>query len=140
MIYSEPPPRRPFSEAKPTLLVSWWITLFCTCIILLRLAGRYIRVEKLFREDKIVALALVPLFLRIGCAHVVLLWGTNNVDLGGAALSEEELAHRVAGSRVVLAGRVFYAATLVSSVISRFLLSLILFSDYGRSSSPRSNS
>ncbi|KAM3526290.1 hypothetical protein NHJ13051_003546 [Beauveria bassiana] len=112
MLYSDPPPLRPFSEAKPTLLVSWWITLFCTCIILLRLAGRYIRVEKLFREDKIVALALVPLFLRIACAHVVLLWGTNNVDLDGVTLSDAQLSHRVTGSRVVLAGRVFYAATL----------------------------
>ncbi|EJP64202.1 integral membrane protein Pth11-like, putative [Beauveria bassiana ARSEF 2860] len=112
MLYSDPPPLRPFSEAKPTLLVSWWITLFCTCIILLRLAGRYIRVEKLFREDKIVALALVPLFLRIACAHVVLLWGANNVDLDGVTLSDAQLSHRVTGSRVVLAGRVFYAATL----------------------------
>ncbi|OAQ98677.1 hypothetical protein LLEC1_04259 [Akanthomyces lecanii] len=112
MIYSDPPALRPFSEAKPTLLVSWWITLFCTCIILLRLAGRYIRVEKLFREDKIVALALVPLFLRIGSAHVVLFWGTNNVELDGIALSEAELSHRVVGSRVVLASRIFYAATL----------------------------
>ncbi|KAJ6789258.1 hypothetical protein PWT90_06423 [Aphanocladium album] len=112
MLYSEPPPLRPFSEAKPTLLVSWWITLFCTCIILLRLAGRYIRVEKLFREDKIVALALVPLFLRIACAHIVLLWGTNNVELEGSKLSDLEIAHRVTGSRVVLAGRIFYAATL----------------------------
>ncbi|EGX94744.1 integral membrane protein Pth11-like, putative [Cordyceps militaris CM01] len=112
MLYSDPPQRRPFSEAKPTLLVSWWITLFCTCIILLRLAGRYIRVEKLFREDKIVALALVPLFLRIACIHIVLLWGTNNVALGDTTLSEAERSHRETGSRVVLAGRVFYAATL----------------------------
>ncbi|KAJ4165278.1 hypothetical protein LMH87_006916 [Akanthomyces muscarius] len=112
MLYSDPPALRPFSEAKPTLLVSWWITLFCTCIILLRLAGRYIRVEKLFREDKIVALALVPLFLRIGCAHVVLFWGTNNIELDGTTLSDVELSHRVAGSRVVLASRIFYAATL----------------------------
>lgn len=111
MNYSDPPPVRPFSDAKPTLLVSWWITLFCTCIILLRLAGRYIRVEKLFREDKIVALALVPLFLRMGCAHVVLLWGTNNIDLNGVALSNSEISHRVSGSRVVLASRIFYAAT-----------------------------
>lgn len=115
MLYSDPPALRPFSEAKPTLLVSWWITLFCTCIILLRLAGRYIRVEKLFREDKIVALALVPLFLRIGCAHVVLFWGTNNIELDGTTLSDVELSHRVAGSRVVLASRIFYAATLVFS-------------------------
>ncbi|OAA68975.1 hypothetical protein ISF_03350 [Cordyceps fumosorosea ARSEF 2679] len=112
MLYSDPPPLRPFSEAKPTLLVSWWITLFCTCIILLRLAGRYIRVEKLFREDRIAALVLVPLFLRIACTHVVLLWGTNNVDLSDVALSETDISRRATASRVVLVGRIFYAATL----------------------------
>ncbi|KAL3965555.1 hypothetical protein ACCO45_002559 [Purpureocillium lilacinum] len=81
--YSSAPPLRDFSEAKPTLLVAWWTTLFCTCLILLRLAGRYIRVEKLFVEDKIAAGALLPLYLRIACVHVVLLYGTNNAQLEG---------------------------------------------------------
>ncbi|POR38333.1 Uncharacterized protein TPAR_01453 [Tolypocladium paradoxum] len=110
--YSPPPPARPFSDTKPTLLVAWWITAFCTCLILLRLAGRYVRVEKLFLEDKIAALALLPLFLRIACVHVVLLYGTNNAQLAGLDLSTEEVEQRVVASRVVLAGRVFYAATL----------------------------
>lgn len=110
-LYSSPPPARPFSDTKPTLLVAWWITAFCTCLILLRLAGRYIRVEKLFLEDKIVALALLPLYLRIACVHVVLLYGTNNAQLDGLDLSAEEIDQRVIASRVVLAGRIFYAAT-----------------------------
>ncbi|KND89428.1 hypothetical protein TOPH_05835 [Tolypocladium ophioglossoides CBS 100239] len=111
-LYSSPPPARPFSETKPTLLVAWWITAFCTCLILLRLAGRYIRVEKLFLEDKIAALALLPLYLRIACVHVVLLYGTNNAQLDGLGLSAEEIDQKVIASRVVLAGRIFYAATL----------------------------
>ena len=109
--YSSAPPLRDFSEAKPTLLLAWWTTLFCTCLILLRLAGRYIRVEKLFVEDKIAAGALLPLYLRIACVHVVLLYGTNNAQLEGSGLSPVELDKRVTGSRVVLASRVFYAAT-----------------------------
>lgn len=115
MLYSDSPPLRPFSEVKPTLLISWWITLFCTWIILLRLAGRHIRVGKLFRADKIVALALVPLFLRMGCAHIVLFWGTNNVELNGTTPFNADLSHLAAESRVALAGRVFYAATSVFS-------------------------
>jgi hypothetical protein len=107
-LYSDPPPLHPFSQDKPTLLVCWWITTFCTVLILLRVSGRYIRTETLFREDKTAALALVPLLLRMGCVHVVLLWGTNNVDLDGVRLSEIELRRREVGSGLVLAARVLF--------------------------------
>ncbi|KAL2258461.1 hypothetical protein VTK26DRAFT_8225 [Humicola hyalothermophila] len=111
-LYSDPPPLRQFSEDKPTLLVCWWVTSFCTVIILLRLAGRFIRAEKLFPEDRTAALALVPLFLRMGCVHVILIYGTNNAQLADAALSDELLHRRSIGSGLVLLSRVLYAATL----------------------------
>ncbi|KAK2603609.1 hypothetical protein QQS21_004190 [Conoideocrella luteorostrata] len=111
-LYSEPPPAKSLSDTKPTLLVAWWITIFCTCLTLLRLAGRYIRIEKLFLEDKIAAASLLPLYLRIACVHVVLLYGTNNVQLDQGNVAAEELSRRATASRVVLAGRIFYAATL----------------------------
>ncbi|RDL36250.1 Integral membrane protein Pth11-like [Venustampulla echinocandica] len=109
--YSSPPAATEFDDAKPTLLVAWWITLFCTCLILLRLAGRYIRLEKLYPEDKITAVVLLPLYVRIACVHFVLLYGTNNAQFA-FDLSPEEVHKKVTGSRLVLAGRVFYAATL----------------------------
>lgn len=112
-LYSDPPPLRPFSEDKPVLLVCWWITNFCAVIIALRVIGRFIRTEKLFREDKTAALALVPLFLRMGCLHVILIYGTNNVRLDGAGLSDEQLHQRSIGSGLVLLSRVLYAATYV---------------------------
>jgi hypothetical protein len=113
-LYSEPPPLRPFSEDKPTLLVCWWITTFCAVIIALRVVGRFIRTEKLFKEDKTAALAIVPLFLRMGCVHVILVYGTNNVQPGGAAgFSDEEIKRRAVGSGLVLLSRVLYAATYV---------------------------
>lgn len=115
-LYSSAPPERPFSDAKPTLLVAWWITLFCTCLILLRLSGRYIRVEKLFIEDKITALALLPLYMRMACTHVVLLYGTNNIELAGTDLFSQEIERRIIGSKVVLAGRILHAATFVYSI------------------------
>ncbi|KAF4473030.1 hypothetical protein FALBO_88 [Fusarium albosuccineum] len=110
--YTEAPELRPFHEDKPTLLVSWWVTVFCMAVILIRMSGRYVRVEKLLREDKIVACALLPLVLRAVCVHFVLRYGTNNVNLEGVDLSQEAIDKRVIGSRIVMASRIFYAATL----------------------------
>lgn len=53
-------------------------------------------------------LAVIPLLIRMGLIHVVLLWGTNNVDLSGG-FTAEELKHREIGSKLVLATRIFYA-------------------------------
>src|SRR4051794_21849506 len=102
-LYSPPPPARPFSEDKSNLLTSWWITAMCTVIIVLRLAGRYIRVEALFREDKVAAVVLIPLFLRMAFVHPILLYGTNNVLVKGSLpLSDIETHHRAIASRLVL--------------------------------------
>lgn len=109
-LYSSPPPARPFSEDKPTLLTSWWITLLCAFIILLRLVGRFVRVEKLFGEDKVAALVLIPLFLRMAFVHPILLFGTNNVELNDELdLSDEGLRRRAIGSGLVLISRMLYA-------------------------------
>lgn len=110
-LYSDPPPLRLFSKDKPTLLVCWWITIFCAVIILLRVAGRFVRTEKLFTEDKTAALALIPLFLRMGCVHVILVYGTNNAQLAGANLSDDVLRKKSIASGLVLLSRVLYAAT-----------------------------
>lgn len=111
-LYSSPPSLHSSDDDKPTLLVCWWITLFCATIILLRVAGRLIRSEKLFREDKTVTLALVPLFLRMALLHVVLLWGTNNAQFSWP-LSETETRHKSIASGLVIGTRVLYAATYV---------------------------
>ena len=111
MFYSDPPALRSFDDDKPTLLVCWWTTIFSAAIILMRITGRFIRTEQLFREDKTAALALVPLFLRMGCVHYILVHGTNNAQFDGVVLSEEELRGREIASGLVLASRVFYAAT-----------------------------
>lgn len=107
--YSAPPPLRTFREDKATLLVCWWCTCFSAVIIIFRVCGRYIRSEKLFTEDRLAFACLVPLFTRMGLVHVVLLYGTNNVVTLG--MGEEEIRRRVIGSKVVLASRIFYAAT-----------------------------
>ncbi len=106
-LYSSPPAPKDKVRDNPTLLTSWWCTGFAIAIILVRLAGRYIRTERLFREDKIMALSLIPLLARMGLVHLVLLWGTNNTNTAG--LMALEIQHREIGSRLVLGSRIFYA-------------------------------
>ncbi|KAF2458565.1 hypothetical protein BDY21DRAFT_274924, partial [Lineolata rhizophorae] len=116
-----PPPARSKQENNPTLLFTWWCTGFSLVIILFRLAGRWVRTERLFREDKVMALSIIPLLARMGFIHVVLIYGTNNVDASG--LSLEDIEHRRLGSRLVLAGRIFYALFIWTAkfTISEFL-------------------
>lgn len=108
-LYSSPPPARAFREDKSTLLVCWWCTCFAGVIIMFRVCGRYIRSEKLFREDWMAFACLIPLFARIAFVHVVLLFGTNNVI--STDLSESSIHRREIGSRLVLISRLLYAAT-----------------------------
>ncbi|KAF2966368.1 hypothetical protein GQX73_g7238 [Xylaria multiplex] len=104
-LYSSPPPLHTPDDDKPTLLVCWWITLFCATIIFLRVAGRFIRSEKLFQEDRTVTFAAVPLFIRMGLVHVVLLWGTNNAQFTWP-LTETQRRHKSIASGLVIASRI----------------------------------
>lgn len=99
-----------FRHDKPTLLVSWWCTFYALVVIFVRVCGRYVRAEKVFIEDAIMMVAIAPLFIRMGLAHVVLTHGTNNVVTTG--LSEEDIRRRVVGSQVVLASRIMYTVFL----------------------------
>ncbi|EEP82315.1 conserved hypothetical protein [Uncinocarpus reesii 1704] len=106
-LYSSPPDAQTRQETNPTLLVSWWATGFSLAIILVRVFGRYIRTERLFPEDWVMALSILPLLIRMGFVHVVLLWGTNNAITTG--FSEHDILQREYGSRMVLGARIFYA-------------------------------
>lgn len=107
-MHSSPPPAKTKSDNNATLLVSWWCTGFALAIILVRLAGRYVRTEKLFREDKIMAWSIIPLLARMGLVHMVLIWGTNNAIT--TKLTPLEIRHREIGSKLVLVSRIMYAA------------------------------
>jgi hypothetical protein len=108
-LYSSAPPARSFQDDKPTLLVCWWCTLFAAVIIVFRVTGRFIRSETLFKEDWLAFVTLIPLAIRMALVHVIILFGTNNVVTEG--LSAESIHNREIGSRLVLASRIFYAAT-----------------------------
>ncbi|KAG6024590.1 hypothetical protein E4U19_003643 [Claviceps sp. Clav32 group G5] len=111
-LYTDPPDLRAFRLDKPTLLVCWWATSFCAVMILLRIAGRFIRTERLFLEDKVAAVAIIPLCVRMACVHHVLKFGTNNADFSTVQLTPEELRQKTVASGLVLLSRFCYAATL----------------------------
>ena len=52
--------------------------------------------------------SIVPLLIRMGLVHVVLIYGTNNTTTDG--LSHSQILHRETGAKMVLAARIFYAA------------------------------
>ena len=54
------------------------------------------------------ALSIIPLMLRMGLVHIILVWGTNNAITTG--LTAVDIRHREIGSRLVLASRIMYAA------------------------------
>lgn len=123
-LWGQPPPApRTRDDNNPTLLYSWWCTGFAATIIITRLCGRKTRSNKLFREDWIMMLALIPLFVRMAFIHVVLLYGTNNVQTVGVHYTQRGINERSVGARLVLAARIFYAMFIWTSklTISEFL-------------------
>ncbi|KAL9583053.1 MAG: hypothetical protein Q9212_002933 [Teloschistes hypoglaucus] len=118
-IYSSPPHAKSSKADHPTLLVSWWCTGFGLAIILVRICGRYIRTERLFREDKIMALSMIPLLGRMALIHVVMIWGTNNATNDG--LTAQDISHREIGSKLVLASRIIESLWIAKFTISEFL-------------------
>lgn len=76
---------------------------------MVRVAGRFVRTERLFKEDWMAFACIIPLFARMGIVHVILLYGTNNVVT--TDLTEQGIRQRAIGSKLVLVSRIFYAAT-----------------------------
>lgn len=107
-LYSDVPPDiETRLHNNPTLLMSWWATCFSLAIIFVRVCGRYIRTERLFREDRVMLASVAPLMIRMAFVHVILIWGTNNTKTAG--LTELDIRRREIGSKLVLAARIFYA-------------------------------
>ena len=108
---NQPPHLRSRMDNHATLLVSWWCTGCAFVLILLRLWGRMVRTERLFTEDKIMALSIIPLLIRMALIDPILLYGTNNTNATG--LDPIALHERSLGSRLVLGSRIFYALLYV---------------------------
>jgi hypothetical protein len=107
--YSSPPTRRTPANDRPTLLITYWCALLGIALIICRTVGRLVRIAKLYRDDKWMLATTILSLARLGFAHMVLLYGTNNTD-GLENMSEEEVQKRTIGSGMVLGARVFFAA------------------------------
>lgn len=110
-----PPDAQTREQINPILLMSWWATAFSLAIIIVRLCGRYVRIERFFTEDKLMMVSVIPLTVRMIIVHYVLVLGTNNVKTVG--LTAEQLSNRETGSKLVLAARIFYAILYGSLVL-----------------------
>ncbi|RKF63509.1 putative integral membrane [Erysiphe neolycopersici] len=113
-----------FRDDKPSLLVSWWCTLYALIIINFRILGRYMRTKKIFLDDKVMILAIIPLIARMCCETTVVIHGTNNVDT--RSLTEAQIRSREWGSKMVLISRILYILFLwtIKYSISIFLRTL----------------
>ncbi|PGH09891.1 hypothetical protein AJ80_07601 [Polytolypa hystricis UAMH7299] len=121
-LYSDTPPTPQMRvQTNPTLLVSWWCTGCALVIIILRIGGRCSRTRKLFPEDWIMILSVIPLVARMVLVNFVLSWGTNNVI--SENFTDDEIRRRENGAKLVLTARIFYALFIWTAkfTVSEFL-------------------
>lgn len=105
------------SQSNITSMVVTYVCTFLSAILIVtRLLFRFHRGERMYTDDTWMGISLVPLFVRLGIIHIVLIYGTNNIDfdkINVMSMSEEEINRRVVGSKLILASRVFYAGLWV---------------------------
>ena len=94
-----------------TLIVTYVCTFVALVFILIRFLCRRMRGEKfmLFHDDVWMGVALVPLLLRLGISHAVIVNGTSTTKIT-TPLSNDAVERRVLGSKLVLVTRVLYPA------------------------------
>jgi hypothetical protein len=95
-----------------TLSATYACTILSMALIVIRLGLRYHRNEATGLDDVWMGISLVPLVFRLGTAHVVLAYGTNNFvrdDNPVSGMDPIEIERRIVGSRMILATRLFYA-------------------------------
>lgn len=94
------------------LVTCYITTIIATALVFVRLIWRYRRGERMYADDIWMGISLGPLLIRLGMIHLVLVYGTNNIDYDMVNVSEMDPARirqRVIGSKLILASRVAYA-------------------------------
>jgi hypothetical protein len=93
-----------------TLSASYICTFLAAILIFVRLGLRYQQREARHIDDIWMAISLVPLLVRCGLIHIVLLYGTTSFDRSDFhGMSAAETKNRIIGSKSILAARIFYA-------------------------------
>lgn len=95
-----------------TLEATYACSVLTVILISVRFALRYRRKQERHIDDLWMAMSLVPLIIRLGVIHVVLVYGTNNFENRESAIKNMttvDINRRVLGSKLILASRIFYA-------------------------------
>ncbi|RPA89582.1 hypothetical protein L873DRAFT_1721185 [Choiromyces venosus 120613-1] len=95
-----------------TFAATYVCTILALILIFVRLGLRHHRREVIHVDDVWMGVSLIPLIIRWGVIHVVLVYGTNNFDRKHYPIedmSDAEIRWRIAGSKMIIATRIFYA-------------------------------
>lgn len=96
--------------AMVPLATGYVTTALAVILIFVRLIWRHRRGERMYPDDIWMGVSLGPLLVRLGLVHIVLSYGTNNINyesIGG--LNPTEVQRRVVGSKLILLSRISYA-------------------------------
>lgn len=98
--------------ALVALATSYVASILTVVLVFVRLIWRYRRGERMYPDDIWMGVSLGPLLIRLGLIHMVLVYGTNNinydeVDLLG--MNPVQVQRRVIGSKLILLTRITYA-------------------------------
>lgn len=98
--------------ALVALATSYVASILTVVLVFVRLIWRYRRGERMYPDDIWMGVSLGPLLIRLGLIHMVLAYGTNNinydeVDLLG--MGPVQVQRRVIGSKLILLTRITYA-------------------------------
>lgn len=91
-----------------TLVIGYVLYFICFLLIGIRLTARWTRNQKWAADDYWMWAAAVILVVRVVASHMVLVYGTNNLELPGT-LSDYEVDQREFGSKMALVARGCYA-------------------------------
>lgn len=91
-----------------TLVIGYVLYSICFILIGVRLTARWTRNQKWSIDDYWMWAATIILVLRVVASHLVLEYGTNNVEFVDL-LSDNEVKRREFGSKMALVGRGCYA-------------------------------
>lgn len=92
------------------LVTGYVTTILAVILISVRLIWRHRRGERMYPDDIWMGVSLGPLLVRLGLVHIVLKYGTNNINydnIGG--MSPAQIQQRVIGSKLILLSRISYA-------------------------------
>ena len=96
---------------RTTIILVGVFAFFSTSIMLLRLAMRRVRGQRLNLSDYLTIAAIVCVASRTGFAMVIVLWGNNNLTPEYYAVTEftaVEIYERMIGSKLTLVDRIAY--------------------------------